>query len=52
MIILVLSKWQCILAEESYFELKEGKIKSNEFSQEEFELFLNSPFRDKILKKF
>ena len=36
----------------SYIRLKEGKINSKEFTEEEFALFIKTPLRDKILEKF
>lgn len=36
----------------SYIRLKEGKINSKEFTEEEFALFMKTPLRDKILEKF
>ena len=32
--------------------MKEGKINSKEFTEEEFALFIKTPLRDKILEKF
>ena len=52
MFILVLSKWQCMITYKSYIRLKEGKINSKEFTEEEFALFIKTPLRDKILEKF
>lgn len=47
--ILVLSKWQCMITYKSYIRLKEGKINSKAFSEEDYQLFMKSPLKDKIL---
>lgn len=36
----------------SYIRLKEGKVNSKAFTEDEYELFVNSPLRDKIMEKF
>lgn len=36
----------------SYIRLKEGKINSKAFTEEEYQLFVNSSLRDKIMEKF
>ncbi len=37
----------------SYIRLKEGKISSNDFSEEQYKLFMNTTIiRDRILEKF
>ena len=50
--ILVLSKWQCMITYKSYIRLKEGKINSKAFSEEQYRLFINNNIRDKIMEKF
>ena len=50
--ILVLSKWQCMITYKSYIRLKEGKINSKAFSEEQYRLFINNNIRDKIMDKF
>lgn len=50
--ILVLSKWQCMITYKSYIRLKEGKINSKAFSEEQYRLFVNNNIRDKIMEKF
>jgi len=50
--ILVLSKWQCMLTYKSYVRLKEEKINSKVFTDEEFQLFTKSPLKVKIMEKF
>ena len=50
--ILVLSKWQCMITYKSYIRLKEGKINSKAFTEQEYELFVKSPLREKIMEKF
>lgn len=50
--ILVLSKWQCMITYKSYVRLKEGKINSKAFTEDEYQLFIKSPLKDKILEKF
>ena len=50
--ILVLSKWQCMITYKSYIRLKEGKVNSKAFTDEEFMLFVKSPLKDKMLDKF
>jgi hypothetical protein len=47
--ILVLSKWQCMITYKSYIRLKEGKINSKAFTEEEYQLFVNSSLREKIM---
>lgn len=36
----------------SYIRLKEGKVNSKAFTDEEFMLFVKSPLKDKMLDKF
>jgi len=36
----------------SYIRLKEGKINSKAFTEEEYQIFVNSSLRDKIMEKF
>lgn len=43
--ILVLSKWQCMITYKSYIRLKEGKVNSKAFTEQEYELFVKSPLR-------
>jgi hypothetical protein len=50
--ILVLSKWQCMITYKSYIRLKEGKVNSKAFTEEEFAYFIKSPLKEKILEKF
>lgn len=50
--ILVLSKWQCMITYKSYIRLKEGKINSKAFTDEQYKLFFNNNIRDKIMDKF
>lgn len=50
--ILVLSKWQCMITYKSYIRLKEGKVNSKAFTEEEFSYFIKSPLKEKILEKF
>lgn len=50
--ILVLSKWQCMITYKSYIRLKEGKVNSKAFTEQEYELFVKSPLREKIMEKF
>lgn len=50
--ILVLSKWQCMITYKSYIRLKEGKINSKAFTEEQYKLFVNNNIRDKIMDKF
>lgn len=50
--ILVLSKWQCMITYKSYIRLKEGKINSKAFTQQQYKLFVNNNIRDKIMEKF
>ena len=50
--ILVLSKWQCMLTYKSYIRLKEGKVNSKAFTEEQYQLFVKSPLREKIMEKF
>jgi len=50
--ILVLSKWQCMITYKSYIRLKEGKVNSKMFTEEEYKLFINNPIREKIMEKF
>ena len=45
MFILVLSKWQCMITYKSYTRLKEGKVNSKDFSEDEYQLFMRTPFR-------
>ena len=47
--ILVLSKWQCMLTYKSYVRLKEGKVNSDKFTDEQYQLFVKSPLREKIM---
>jgi hypothetical protein len=47
--ILVLSKWQCMITYKSYIRLKEGKINSKAYTEDEYQLFINSSLRDKIM---
>ena len=49
MFILVLSKWQCMITYKSYTRLKEGKVNSKDFSEDEYQLFMRTPLRDKLL---
>lgn len=50
--ILVLSKWQCMITYKSYIRLKQGKINSKAFTEQQFKLFINNNIRDKIMEKF
>jgi hypothetical protein len=50
--ILVLSKWQCMITYKSYIRLKEGKINSKAFTEEQYKLFVGNSIRDKIMEKF
>ena len=50
--ILVLSKWQCMITYKSYIRLKEGKINSHAFTEDQYKLFVNNNIRDKIMEKF
>jgi hypothetical protein len=50
--ILVLSKWQCMITYKSYIRLKEGKINSKAFTEEQYKLFINNSIREKIMEKF
>jgi hypothetical protein len=36
----------------SYIRLKEGKVNSKAFTEQEYELFVKSPLREKIMEKF
>ena len=36
----------------SYIRLKEGKVNSKAFSDEEYSLFVKSPLREKMMEKF
>lgn len=36
----------------SYIRLKEGKINSKAFTEEQYKLFVNNNIRDKIMDKF
>jgi hypothetical protein len=36
----------------SYIRLKEGKINSKAFTEEQFKYFTNNSIRDKIMEKF
>lgn len=50
--ILVLSKWQCMITYKSYIRLKEGKVNSQMFTEDQYKLFVNNPIKDKIMEKF
>lgn len=50
-ILFVLSKYQCAIIFRSFIRLKEGKIGDcSLFTEEEFKLFLESPFKNKIIE--
>lgn len=36
----------------SYIRLKEGKINSKAFTEEQYKLFINNSIREKIMEKF
>ena len=41
-----------MLTYKSYIRLKEGKINSQAFTEEQYQLFVKSPLREKIMEKF
>lgn len=36
----------------SYIRLKEGKVNSQMFTEDQYKLFVNNPIKDKIMEKF
>ncbi len=52
-VLFVLSKYQCGIIYKCYMRLNEGKLLDcKKFTLEEFQLFLESPLKGKVLENF